>query len=177
MNTLSEEQIAILRLIRSTRVGVHTFWTLLRLYGTAQKALEALPGLANRGGAQKYTVCPLSIVEEEWEKTRHLGGRFLFWNEENFPPLLKEIPDRPPVLSWVGNEDVLESLCMKSVLAIVGARNASLNGGQFATTLAKKLGQRNFVIVSGLARGIDARAHEGSLTTGTCAIMAGGIDI
>ncbi|MDR1267049.1 MAG: DNA-processing protein DprA [Holosporales bacterium] len=172
-----EERVAMLRLIRSTRVGVHTFWMLVRLHGTAQSALEALPELARRGGAQKYKVCPLSTAEEEWEQTLRLGGRFLFANEEDYPSLLKHIPDRPPVLTMMGEPSLLPAFQKESVLAMVGARNASLNGRQFAALLAKELGERDFLVVSGLARGIDTRVHEGSLPTGTCAVVAGGIDV
>ncbi|MDR2417216.1 MAG: DNA-processing protein DprA [Holosporales bacterium] len=177
INFSDEERLATLRLIRSARVGTNTFWTLLRLYGTAQRALEALPGMARRGGATKYEVCSLAAAETEWKELRRLGGRFLFWKDADFPSYLKGMSDRPPVLATLGNAFALESFTSRVVLAIVGARNASLNGQKFAASLAEELGKRKFLIVSGLARGIDAEAHRGSLKTGTCAILAGGVDI
>ncbi|MDR0406597.1 MAG: DNA-processing protein DprA [Holosporales bacterium] len=177
INLNDEERLAALRLIRSVHVGTNTFWTLLRLYGTAQNALKALPGMARRGGALKYEVCPKGVAEAEWENTQQLGGRFLFWRETDFPLLLKATPDYPPILTILGNASVLKSFSTKSVLAIVGARNASLNGQKFSASIAEELGQRNFIIVSGLARGIDTHAHKGSLKTGTGAIMAGGVDV
>jgi len=59
----------------------------------------------------------------------------------------------------------------------VGARNASALGRKFATQIATDLGRAGFVVVSGMARGIDTAAHEGSLPSGTCAAVAGGVDI
>ncbi|MDR1910292.1 MAG: DNA-processing protein DprA [Holosporales bacterium] len=176
-NLSDEERLAALRLIRSVRVGTNTFWTLLRLYGTAKRALEALPAIARRGGVAKYEACPKDVAETEWENTHRLGGRFLFWKEADFPPCLKGMPDRPPVLAMLGNSAVLNAFSTKTPLAIVGARNASLNGQKFADSLAEELGKRDFLVISGLARGIDAAAHKGSLKTGTGAILAGGVDV
>ena len=62
-------------------------------------------------------------------------------------------------------------------IAIVGARNASLNGRRIAAQLARDLGQAGYVIVSGLARGIDTEAHRAAIDTGTIAVVAGGIDV
>src|SRR5258706_16079266 len=63
------------------------------------------------------------------------------------------------------------------MIAIDGARNASALGVRFAREMAAELGAAGLVIASGLARGIDTAAHKGSLPTGTCAVMAGGVDI
>ena len=63
------------------------------------------------------------------------------------------------------------------MIAMVGARNASALGRKFAFTLARDLGEAGLVMVSGLARGIDAAAHEGALDSGTVAVVAGGLDI
>src|SRR5262245_49602057 len=88
------------------------------------------------------------------------------------PHRLRMIDDAPPLLAVRGN---LQALCASTV-AIVGARNASAAGMRFAERLARELGGSGFAVVSGLARGIDAAAHRGSLATGTIAVLAGGHD-
>jgi DNA processing protein len=95
------------------------------------------------------------------------------FGEEAYPPLLMQIYDPPPVLITLGFPHVWRK---RHTLAIVGARNASANGYQFAKKLAADAGSRGATVVSGLARGIDTAAHAGSLATGTIAVMASGID-
>jgi DNA processing protein len=80
------------------------------------------------------------------------------------------IDDAPPLLAVAGKRDVFT----RPLVAIVGSRNASAAGMKFADRLARDLGNAGFVIVSGLARGIDAAAHRASLLTGTIAVLAGG---
>src|SRR5262249_24557933 len=112
-----------------------------------------------------------SLAREEAELAR-AGGRFLVLGEAGYPAALANLPDAPPVLSAIG----ALSLLGRRTLAIVGAREASLAGRHFAAELAASLGRAGFVVVSGLARGIDAAAHEAALPTGTVAVLAGGID-
>jgi DNA processing protein len=92
--------------------------------------------------------------------------------DSDYPDLLHHIDGAPPVLSVIGGRkpDYRQSV------AIVGARNASAAGRKIAATLARDLGQAGYTVVSGLARGIDAAAHEASLAGGTVAIIAGGLD-
>lgn len=164
----------VLRLIRSENVGPITFFHLLRRYGTAAKALEAVPELAARGGAKRQiSICPKSIAETEMEKTHLLGARYVCYGEVDYPPLLMQIPDAPPLLVMLGHPHLLHH---KHAVAIVGARNASANGCNFARSLAVGIGKAGYVIASGLARGIDAHAHKGGLATGTIGVIAGGID-
>ena len=92
------------------------------------------------------------------------------WAEPGYPPLMRQVDLPPPFLTIKGNAALVERSC----LAIVGARNASALGCRFARSLASELGQAGYVIVSGLARGIDTAAHEGSVTSGTVAVLAGG---
>jgi len=77
------------------------------------------------------------------------------------------------VISVAGRSELLA----RDMIAMVGARNASALGRKFAGQLAGELGRAGLVVASGMARGIDTAAHEGSLGTGTCAVVAGGIDI
>jgi DNA processing protein len=147
---------------------------LIERYGSAGKALEALPDLAKRGGrAKPLTAPPLHEIEHELENLEKLGGQIITAACETYPLALSATDDAPPVLSVIGNTALLNSSC----IAMVGARNASLNGKKFAERLARELGERRQTVVSGLARGIDTAAHIGSLKTGTIAVVAGGIDI
>jgi DNA processing protein len=160
-----------LRLSRSESVGPVTFYALLRRFGSAAAALDALPRLSGRNGP----VAPATRREAEAELAAidRLGGRLLCWGEPHYPPALAAVDDAPPVLTVLGRAELL----LASVVAVVGARNASANGRRLARDLAAGLGEAGLVVVSGMARGIDAAAHLGALDTGTVAVVAGGADI
>ncbi len=168
------ERIDRLRLFRSENVGPVIFRQLIDLYGDAATALDALPTLAERGGRRApLRVCPREEAERELEALARLGARCLFLGEDEYPTALAAIDDAPPMLAAIGHTHLLK----RPALAIVGARNASINGQRFAEILARDLVAADFVIVSGLARGIDAAAHRGALDGGTIAVVAGGLDI
>ena len=102
-----------------------------------------------------------------------LGARMLFAGEPDYPPLLALLDDAPAAIAVLGDPALLAS----RAIALVGGRNASANGQRMAETLAAELA-RSLVVVSGLARGIDAAAHAGALQTGrTVAAVAGGLDM
>jgi DNA processing protein len=160
-----------LRLIRSENVGPRTFRTLLNHYGSARAALAALPELAQRGGAARGPrICSRDDAERELATAREIGVTLVGHGEPAYPARLREIDDAPPLLAVRGEAAAFD----RPMLAIVGARNASAAGQKFAERLARDLGQAGFVIVSGLARGIDASAHRASLATGSIAVLAGG---
>ncbi|WP_160123103.1 DNA-processing protein DprA [Rhodovarius lipocyclicus] len=163
------EALARLRLARGEGIGPLTFRRLLQRFGSAEAAIGALSRHPDR-----FRPIEPAEAAREWEATQRLGGRFLFHGEAGYPPLLATIPDAPPVLSCLGYE---EAFAPKAV-AIVGARNATLAGRRFAEILARDLAREGLCIVSGLARGIDAAAHEGAITGAgpTIAAMAGGLD-
>ncbi len=169
---LSEEQLVDwLRLIRSENIGPRTFRQLINRFGGASAALEALPELAARN--LRGRVIRIAAREEalrEIEAARALGVRFASTNDPDYPPLLREIADAPPLLAIRGNSDVTA----RDGVAIVGSRNASGAGLAFGERLARALARENYVIVSGLARGVDAVAHRATLETGTIAVLAGG---
>lgn len=168
------EKIDWLRLTRTENVGPVTFYQLIARYGSAAKAIEALPELSRRGGRAKPLTPPSrSEAEREYKALLKIGGRIVTAACAAYPLALATLDDAPPVLSVLGRPELLNRPCV----GIVGARNASLNGRKFAEKLARDLGQRGFVIASGLARGIDTAAHQGSLDTGTIAVVAGGIDV
>ncbi|GJL86026.1 MAG: DNA processing protein DprA [Micavibrio sp.] len=172
---LSEaEKMAWLRLSRTDNVGPVTFYRLVEAYGSATKALEILPELSKRGGRKKpLTPAPEKAIEKEYKALSKLKGRIITAACEDYPLALAAIPDAPPIISVIGNTDIMQRSC----IAMVGARNASLNGKKFAEKLARELGAAGQMVVSGLARGIDTSAHKGALSTGTIAVVAGGIDV
>ncbi|HZZ62348.1 MAG TPA: DNA-processing protein DprA [Roseiarcus sp.] len=160
-----------LRLVRSENVGPRTFRAALDRFGGARAALEALPELARRGGAQRpIRLATREEVELELATARRLGVRFVAIGEPDYPPLLGEIDSAPPVLACRGRIEALRH----PAAAIVGSRNASAAGLAFADRLARGLGRAGYVVVSGLARGIDQRAHAASLETGAVGVLAGG---
>jgi DNA processing protein len=147
---------------------------MLRRFGSARAALEALPRLARRGErARTVTAATRAAAEAELTALHRAGGRMVCWGEPGYPAALVQVEDAPPVLSVLGQPEWLD----RPMMAMVGARNASANGRRLARELAAALGAAGLVVVSGLARGIDAAAHLGALDTGTVAAVAGGVDI
>lgn len=169
-----QEKLDWLRLSRTEYVGPITFYKLIENYGNASEALAALPELSKRGGRKKPLIAPkMRDVEREYEALRRMGGDIVTAACPDYPLSLGAIDDAPPILSYFG--DI--KLTQKSCIGMVGARNASINGRKMTQQLSRDLGAQGHVIVSGLARGIDTAAHEGSLSSGTIAVVAGGIDI
>ena len=163
-----------LRLARSSHVGPHTFYKLLSRFGSAKAALEALPEMARRGGMSgKIKVCSVDVAEREIEAHNKLGAILVTRDDPRYPPRLRFVDDAPPLISVLGQVELLT----KRAVAIIGARNASVNGQRFAEQLSHDLGANGLMVVSGLARGIDAAAHRGALATGTLAALGGGVDI
>ncbi len=163
---------ARLRLIRTPQVGPVTYAQLIARFGSAEAALAALPDLAMRGG-RPLTLADPGMIESELAATARAGGRYLFLDDADYPPLLAEAEGAPPALIVRG--DV--GLARRPVVALVGARNASAAACRFARGLAHDLAAEGIVVASGLARGIDTQAHAGSLERGTIACIASGIDI
>jgi DNA processing protein len=171
---LSEEQrLDWLRLIRSDNIGPRTFHDLVKYYGGVRPALAALPALARRGGsARPLRIFSREQAEAELNAARAAGAEFFTLGEPEYPSRLQMIDDPPPVIAVRGR---LETLA-RPLVAVVGSRNASAAGVKFAERMAGELGDAGIVVVSGLARGIDAAAHRASLATGTIAVLAGGHD-
>lgn len=172
---LSDRQrIAWLRLIRTSNVGPASFRDLVNRFGSAETALEMLPELMAATGSKRTLYIPgVSDIEAEMDTANRHGARFVCIGEPDYPPLLKVIDHPPPVLAIIGKGEVFRL----PAIAIVGARNASLAGIKMARTLAGEIGREGYSIVSGLARGIDTAAHQGSLESGTIGVLAGGLDM
>ena len=171
-----QEKIDWIRLARSENVGPVTFRTLLALYHTPTKALPQLQELAQKGGSKrKITICSEREAEKELAATEKLGGRIIASCEEDYPQILKTLSDAPPIITILGQIGLLS----KPALAIVGTRNASFNGKNLTRQLSFAVSQKNYAIISGMARGIDSAAHEGALEGkgGTIAVLGTGIDV
>ena len=162
-----------LRLARTEGVGPVAWRELMGRYGSAARALDALPDLARRGGRSgPLKITSAAEAERELDAGRALGAVLLSAGEAAYPPRLAEIDPPPPVLWARGHV----TLAQKPAVGIVGARIASAAGQRFARALASDLGAAGYVVISGLARGVDGAAHEGALEGGTIAVLAGGVD-
>lgn len=170
---LGEDPVDWLRLIRSRRVGPATFHRLVAEQGDVRAALAALPEIARAAGVEGYEPCPADVARAELSRGRALGARLLRHGGPDYPAALMDLPDAPPLLWCLGDP----SLLSRPMVALVGARNASSLGLRMARRLAETLGQAGQVVISGLARGIDAESHRAALGTGTVAVLAGGVDV
>ena len=166
------EKLARIRLIQTRHIGPMTFSLLIQRYGSALAALAAIPDLAARGG-RKLSIASLADAKAELAANDDAGARLIWRDSDSYPLRLAQFDDAPVTLSTRGNLHLLH----KPMIALVGARNASINAIRHAETLARELGEAGYVIVSGMARGIDAAAHRGAMATGTVGVIAGGIDI
>ena len=156
---------AKLRLVRTPGIGPIRYFELVERLGSAEDALEALPGFGFRPPSERS-------AEEELEALGRLGATPVWFGDDDYPAALSRIADPPPFLAALGDL----ALAATPIVAMVGARNASAAGQRMAERLARALGEAGFTVVSGLARGIDAAAHRGALASGTVAVLAGGID-
>ncbi|MCJ2027068.1 DNA-processing protein DprA [Methylobacterium sp. J-067] len=171
MDLSDAQRLDWLRLIRTEGIGPRNFRQLINRFGGAAAALDALPDLTQRRG-RPVTPPSRMQAEDEVAALAQLGGVFLASGDAAYPTLLRATDAAPPLIALRGDPTILS----RPAVAIVGSRNASAAGGAFTDRLARALGEAGVVIVSGLARGIDARAHKATLATGTVAVMAGGHD-
>ena len=173
MTPLSDaERFARLRLARTDRVGPVAFSQLLQRFGTAVRAIDALPDLVRRSGRDGYALPSVEHVEAELAAGERVGARLILLGDADYPDLLAAV-DPPPPLLWTRGDNALLS---RPCIGVVGARIASAGGQRIARGLSQQLGEAGHVVVSGLARGIDAAAHQGALPTGTVAVLGGGVD-
>ncbi len=171
--TTEDARLDWLRLLRSRRVGIATFYRLLEEHGSASAALDALPDVAAKAGMSKYSPYSVEKAQKELHAGAQIGARLIARGDPEYPALLAEISDAPPLLWMRGNGDVLA----QPMVALVGARNASSLGTRMARALANELAEAGYVVVSGLARGIDTCAHHAASKLGSIAVLAGGVDV
>lgn len=164
-----DELIDWLRLIGTEGIGPISFKQLIAKHGSGTAALNNLPPKIKPGDVPTADSIERELVAAQREDIQAVPSC-----EAAYPDMLRNIEDAPPVLWVKGNIDALHRPC----IGIVGARNASLNGKKFAKKLAADLADAGYVVVSGLARGIDGAAHDGALSKGlTAAVLACGLDI
>lgn len=162
-----------IRLIRSPGIGPITYRQLLQRFGSAGEAIVAIPDLARRGRGKPPQIAAPAVAERERAAVERLGGHYVALGDHAYPRLLSQMDNAPPLLTVKG--DI--ALFQRPMVAMVGARNASAAACRFARGMARDLGLAGQAIVSGLARGIDSAAHDGSIDTGTIAVIAGGLDV
>jgi DNA processing protein len=172
-NLTQDGRLAWLSLARTENVGPATFDQLIARFGDPERAIEAIPHLARRGGrASELRIPSRAEIEAEMAEGEALGARLICACEPTFPQALAALDPPPPVIWALGRSELLN----RSAVAIVGARTASAAGQRFARGLAADLGQAGQVVVSGMARGIDGAAHEGALPYGSVAVLGGGVN-
>ena len=168
----AEQRLHWLRLARTDGIGPSTFRALINRFGTAAAALDALPDLAARAGRRRVRIPDSDAIRREADALQRFGGQLVCSNEPDYPPAMRLFDAAPMVLSVVGDPAILR----RPTIGMVGSRDASVSSVKLARQFAAALGEGGFAVVSGLARGIDAAAHEGSLATGTVACLAGGVN-
>lgn len=178
MTALSKEKYSWIKLALSENIGPITFKDLIRFFKTAENALYQVPEFSKRGGKTRpIKIASDASVEKQLEAADRLGASILTSNEKDFPFLLHQIEDCPPIIFTLGHQKLLKH---KSI-SIVGSRNASINGQNLTKKISFDLSKADYVVISGMARGIDTAAHKGALNNtgtkgGTIAVLGTGID-
>ncbi len=170
--TTEDERFSRLRLLRSRKVGIATYYRLMADHGSARDALLALPEIARAAGVSGYAPCPEPVVAAELAAGKRAGARLVHRGDHDYPKRLEVLPDAPPLFWSLGDLSMLS----RPSVALIGARNASSLGLRMATKIAEGLTEAGYVVVSGLARGIDAVVHRASIGS-TIAVQAGGVDV
>jgi DNA processing protein len=163
-----------LKLIRSENLGPRTYHTLLEYYKTPTNALSKISELANNGGLKRHIkIADDADIINEIENCNKSGVEILVYGETLYPKQLLDLHDAPPVLFAKGNLALLN----RTIVSIVGARNASTNGLRMAREMSDRFARKEgYVVCSGLASGIDTAAHIGASSKSTIAVLAGGVD-
>lgn len=170
-----------LALRRTHGVGPRTCRVLLDRFKSAENVFAATEDEIVSAGVPRPTARAVlgfrnfTALEKELCELPRLGAHLVRWTDAEYPVNLREIPDPPPYLFVRGKLAPDDPRCV----AIVGARAASDAGRRMAQRLGLELAARGFTVVSGLARGIDADAHQGALDGRgrTLAVMGCGIDL
>lgn len=171
---------ARLRLHRLPELGPARFRKLLEAFGSASKAIGA-PASAWRSLGLPYACAEARRATPVRDGASHAlawlerpGQHLLMWDQPDYPALLAEISDAPPLLFVSGDPGILE----KPQLAMVGSRRASRPGMDTAAAFSRSLAGAGFVITSGLALGIDAAAHQAALDVGgqTVGVLGTGLE-
>ena len=130
MDLTKQEKLARLRILRSGSIGATTFWNMIQLYGNGIEALHAIPALS-KSALKKIELRSEEEILEELMKLKKFGARMVFLEDELYPPLLRNIPDPPPVLTFFGNKERTMEFYKKNMISIVGSRNSSIHSNKF----------------------------------------------
>ncbi|MFV9838872.1 MAG: DNA-processing protein DprA, partial [Aaplasma endosymbiont of Hyalomma asiaticum] len=168
----TSELIATLRLIRTPKIGPVLFKKLIELYKDPETALSALCDGECR---EIRNICSLSEAEKELDFCDRIGARVISIFDRQYPQMLSNIPDPPPIITVLGNESLLDNAEM---IAIVGSREASTSGYRLAYSFARELSQKKLLTISGLAKGIDSAVHSVIYDkVPTVAVLGNGINV
>ena len=168
-----------LQLTLTPGLGAATVRSLLARYGLPENVLaapsEQLAGFAGPAAAAQLRATPTAEVERALRWAQQPTHAVITLADTAYPRLLLEVPDPPPLLYAVGRLELLA----RPALAIVGSRNASVQGARDAEQFARAFSEAGLTIVSGLALGIDAAAHRGGLEGrgATIAVLGTGVDV
>jgi DNA processing protein len=170
-----------LALTRIEGLGIRGCHKLIEHFGSPQAAymaslteLESC-GVPARVAQAIFAQAELKNAEKQLEEVSKTDCQLLVFDSEEYPPLLKQIPDAPLLLYVRGDVKVLSQYAV----AVVGTRRPSAYGSSVAHRLAHDLAQRQLMVVSGLARGVDSAAHRGALEAQgkTVAVLGSGLDV
>lgn len=166
---MEKERINIIKLSRTIGLSNSMFYKAMSIYGSATKIVENINSVLKKS----KILCSEESIEKEIAECEKIGAKIITYLDDEYPEYLKNIDSSPLTLTCRGN---LELLSNERKLAIIGSRNCSVNNFNFAKRIAKEISNYGYVIVSGLARGIDSAGHIGSLENGTIAVLGGCID-
>ena len=168
-NILNEEQFNILRLVRSVNSTHLNLHKLVETYDSFTEIIKNIHKIND-----KVILLSEDNTKKEIEEHNKIGAKIITYIDDDYPILLKQSESFPFVLSCKGNLNLLNNT---RTVAIIGSRNCSINSFNFSKKTAQEVSNYGYVIVSGLARGIDSSAHLGSLQNGTIAVLGSGIDV
>lgn len=160
-----------IRLINTDNIGPISFYKLIRQYGSASEALQQL--------STQKKVFSRAKAEAEIEKANRLNIKIIMRGDDDYPQMLNQLNDAPPLLYARGQSKLLN---YPAAISVVGSRSASVNGRKIASKIAFDLTESDVLIISGMARGIDSAAHKGALYAKgqkgtTVAVLGTGVDV
>lgn len=170
MSNIQEEKLNIIRLSRTIGMTNVFFKKALAIYGSATKIVENIDSIFTK---TKLKLCSLDSLKKEIEEIENSKAKILTYIDEEYPEYLKNIDSFPLTITCKGNLELLKN---SRKLAIIGSRNCSINNFNFAKKTAEGISDYGYVIVSGMAKGIDSAAHIGSINNGTIAVLGGDIN-
>ncbi|MDR3079254.1 MAG: DNA-processing protein DprA [Rickettsiales bacterium] len=166
---MDSEKLAILKLSRTFGFTSTVFYRLLRGGYTVRDMVEKIDQVCRKD----VKICSDENIQLELEKCNKLGAKLITCKDNEYPRSLMMVPPFPLVLTCLGNTKLLAG---ERRVAIVGSRECSINTFNFTKAVARKISSYGYIVVSGLAKGVDAASHIGSLENGTIAILGNSIE-